>query len=388
MTARTHGSDTRTLSGALLLSFAFGSIHAFGVLLQALQISLQSDRASVSLVYSLAIASLTGGVYASRYLGLRVSQRMLTFASGLIGSCGLLLAAYGPGLYSCLLGYGLVFGFCNGLAYSITLDQAAASAPAQSGLAVGLATAAYGAGAAAYSYVLGPIAAQDGSASALILLAAHLVPASLLAGCLFRPAAQGLATQTKLDAKVPTSIKTVARLWLIYFLGVSGGLMAIAHGPAIASQAGASMQEASWASILIALGSIAGSVFGGSWMQRVGARNALMMPILLSLFAHAGLILASKSDLILTLLLLCGIAYGALIAAIPVIVRKLYGDASFKAIFGSIFSAWGMAGLLAPAMAGSMYDATGHYTFALWGSIGLAGLALALTVGKTNPLWD
>ena len=120
MTARAQGLDIPTFCGALLLSFAFGSIHAFGVLLAPLQISLQSDRASVSLVYSLAIASLTGGVYASRYLGLRVSQRMLTFASGLVGSCGLLLAAYGPGLYSCLLGYGLVFGFCNGLAYSIT----------------------------------------------------------------------------------------------------------------------------------------------------------------------------------------------------------------------------------------------------------------------------
>ena len=384
MTARSQGFDIGTLSGALLLSFAFGSIHAFGVLLAPLQISLQSDRASVSLVYSLAIASLTAGVYTSRYLGSRGSPKMLTFASGLVGSCGLLLAAYGPGLYSCLLGYGLVFGFCNGVAYSITLEQAAAAAPAQSGLMVGLATAAYGAGAAAYSYVLGPIATQDGSASALVLLAAHLVAASLLAGCLLQPAVEGLAPQTKLDAKVLTSVKPTARLWLIYFLGVSGGLMAIAHGPAIASQAGASVQEASWASILMALGSIAGSVFGGTWMQRVGARIALMMPILLSLFAHAGLLLASKPDLVLTLLLLCGIAYGALIAAIPVIVRKLYGDAAFNAVFGRIFSAWGMAGLLAPAVAGSMYDATGHYTFALWGSIALAGLALALTVGNLS----
>jgi nitrate/nitrite transporter NarK len=105
---------------------------------------------------------------------------------------------------------------------------------------------------------------------------------------------------------------------------------------------------------------------------------------LLSLFAHAGLLLASKPDLVLTLLLLCGIAYGALIAAIPVIVRKLYGDVAFNAVFGRIFSAWGMAGLLAPAVAGSMYDTSGHYTFALWGSIALGGLALALTVGNLS----
>jgi len=94
LTARAQGLDIRTFFGALLLSFVFGSIHAFGVLLQSLQISLQSDRASVSLIYSVAIASLTMGVYASDYLASRISKRMLTFASGLVGSCGLLLAAY------------------------------------------------------------------------------------------------------------------------------------------------------------------------------------------------------------------------------------------------------------------------------------------------------
>ena len=386
--ARAQGLDIRTLSGALLLSFAFGSIHAFGVLLQPLQSSLQSDRASVSMVYSLAIVSLTIGVYASSYLGLRVSKRMLTFACGLVGSCGLLLAAYGPGLHTCLLGYGLVFGFCNGAAYSMTLEQAAASAPRKSGLTVGLATAAFGAGAATYSYVLGPIATQEGSTSALVLLAAHLLTASLMAGCLFRPACEGLAPRHKVAASVSIARRPIARLWLIYFLGASGGLMAIAHGPAIANQAGASMQEASWASILIAIGSISGSVFGGSWMERVGARNALVMPISLSLFAHFGLILSPELDLVFTLLLLCGISYGALIAAVPVIVRSLHGDASFKAVFGRIFSAWGMAGLLAPAVAGSIYDATGHYTAALWGSIALAGLACALTLVKSNARWD
>jgi len=384
LTARAQGLDIRTFFGALLLSFVFGSIHAFGVLLQPLQISLQSDRASASLVYSVAIASLTMGVYASDYLGSRISKRMLTFASGLVGSCGLLLAAYGPGLNSCLLGYGLVFGFCNGLAYSITLEQAADSAPGESGLRVGLATAAYGAGAATYSHVLGSMATQEGTTSALVLLATHLLAASLVAGSLFHPARDSLALESNVDASFVKSKMAFARLWLIYFLGVSGGLMAIAHGPSIASLAGASKEGASWASTLIALGSIGGSVLGGSWMARVGARKALMMPILLLLFALVGLILSTQLDVVLSLLLLCGIAYGALIAAVPVIVRNLHGDAAFKAVFGRMFSAWGMAGLLAPAVAGLMYDATGDYTWVLRVSIALTGLACALTLVKPS----
>ena len=387
MTARAHGLDIRTFFGALLLSFVFGSIHAFGVLLQPLQISLQSDRASASLVYSVAIASLTMGVYASDYLGSRISKRMLTFASGLVGSCGLLLAAYGPGLNSCLLGYGLVFGFCNGLAYSITLEQAADSAPGESGLRVGLATAAYGAGAATYSYVLGSMATQEGTTSALVLLATHLLAASLVAGSLFHPAKDSLALGSEMGASFVKSKVAFARLWLIYFLGACGGLMAIAHGSSIASQAAASMESISWASTLIAVGSIGGSVLGGFWMARIGARKALMMPIFLLLFALVGLTLSPQLDVVLSLLLLCGIAYGALIAVVPVIVRNLHGDAAFKAVFGRMFSAWGMAGLLAPAVAGSMYDATGNYTSALETAIALTALACALTLAKPGASW-
>lgn len=387
MTARAKGLDIPTFCGALLLSFVFGSIHAFGVLLQPLQFSLQSDRASVSLVYSVAIVSLTMGVHASDYLGSRISKRMLSFASGLFGSCGLLLAAYGPGLPSCLLGYGLVFGFCNGLAYSITLEQAAACAPGHSGMTVGLATAAYGTGAATYSYVLGPMAMQEGSASALVLLAAHLLTASLVAGSLFLPVRDRLALGSVVGARESHSEKTMARLWFIYFLGACGGLMAIAHGSSIASQAAASIENTSWASTLIAVGSIGGSVLGGFWIARIGARKALLMPVVLLLFALVGLILSPGLDVVLSLLLLCGIAYGALIAVVPIIVRNLHGDAAFKAVFGRMFSAWGMAGLLAPAVAGSMYDATGNYTSALKAAIALTGLACVLTLVKPGTRW-
>jgi MFS family permease len=147
------------------------------------------------------------------------------------------------------------------------------------------------------------------------------------------------------------------------------------------------MESISWASTLIAVGSIGGSVLGGFWMARIGARKALMMPIFLLLFALVGLTLSPQLDVVLSLLLLCGIAYGALIAVVPVIVRNLHGDAAFKAVFGRMFSAWGMAGLLAPAVAGSMYDATGNYTSALEAAIALTALACALTLAKPGARW-
>ena len=70
--------------------------------------------------------------------------------------------------------------------------------------------------------------------------------------------------------------------------------MPIAHGPSIASQVAASMESSSWASNLIAVRSIGGSVLGEFWIVRLGACKALMMPILLLLFALVGLVLCKR----------------------------------------------------------------------------------------------
>ena len=95
----------RLLLGALLLSLAFGALHAFGVLLEPLQAQFVGSRAAISAAYSLAIVCLTIGVFLSgRLASLSTARRALLF--GLSGAAGLALAACGLGLAA----------FCSGLA--------------------------------------------------------------------------------------------------------------------------------------------------------------------------------------------------------------------------------------------------------------------------------
>ena len=49
----------------------------------------------------------------------------------------------------------------------------------------------------------------------------------------------------------------------------------------------------------------------------------------------------------------------------PVFVSRLYGADRFTAVYGRIFTAWGLAGIFAPWLAGKLFDTTGGYTAAL-----------------------
>jgi OFA family oxalate/formate antiporter-like MFS transporter len=355
----------RELAGALLLSLAFGSIHAFGVLMAPLEQALQASRGEASLVYALAIASLTLGVFTAPRL-VKFGASAVAALCGLGGALGIAATALLASKIAAWLGFGVLFGFCNGVAYSLFLARATAALPAAPGLAAGMVTAAYGLGAAGFAQLLGLGLAQSGWAEVLYGLAAAILLAGLAAAALF---GNDAAVSGAAAASRPPAVFT-AWLWLVYFLGASGGLMVIAHAAGIAA-------AATSATAIVAVGNVAGSLIGGLAGERLGARAALALPLGLTAVA-LGLLLAVPAAG-LALIGLCGLAYGWLIAAIPVVIRQSLGPAAFAAAFGRVFTAWGVAGLVAPSLAGLLYDWSGNYRAAIFMALGaaLAGLMLA-----------
>ena len=74
-----------------------------------------------------------------------------------------------------------------------------------------------------------------------------------------------------------------------------------------------------------------------------------------------------------------GMAYGALIAAVPVVIRNGIGAAGFADAFGRVFTAWGAAGLAGPLLAGALFDLRQGYDLAI-AIAALSALAALLAV--------
>jgi MFS family permease len=60
-----------------------------------------------------------------------------------------------------------------------------------------------------------------------------------------------------------------------------------------------------------------------------------------------------------------GLTYGATIATFPAAIANLFGVARGIRIYGLVFTAWGVAGLIAPWIAGILFERSNNYTSAL-----------------------
>ena len=99
------------------------------------------------------------------------------------------------------------------------------------------------------------------------------------------------------------------------------------------------------------------SVMGG---DRVGRYSFLGAQPEAQIIAR-GPILTFEVTASTALAALIGLAYGAIIAVYPVAAVAYFGLGGGARAYGKIFTAWGLAGLAGPLLAGMIYDATGSY---------------------------
>ena len=89
--------------------------------------------------------------------------------------------------------------------------------------------------------------------------------------------------------------------------------------------------------------------------------------------------LAFTADPLLALLWLSaiGVCYGAIIALYPAVTVTYFGVQRMAKIYGRIFTAWGLAGLMGPWIAGWLYDQSSPYKVAAILAAGAAVVSAA-----------
>ena len=182
----------------MLVSFVLGSIHAFSVLLQPLEQSLTAPRSEVSLIYSLALVSLTIAVLVGHRLYSLVSSARLFLTVCCSAAIGVWLSKDATNLMQALVCYSLIFGFANGVGYGFSLQFSAQVMPHRKGFAMGAVTASYAFGAMLFVLILRDAVVDQGLSAALSRLAISLLCVGILSAALVM--ASGLRYQTHTDA--------------------------------------------------------------------------------------------------------------------------------------------------------------------------------------------
>ena len=382
--------------GAILIQLALGAIYAWSVFTARLTDAAGAYAFSASetaWVFSSGLATFAiVMVLAGRILP-RVGPRTLSVIGGLLLGGGYVLGGlFGQSFWVQLICIGFVSGAGIGLAYVVPISVCVKWFPDKKGLITGLAVAGFGFGATIWVKLAGSwfggllnttnVFGLPGVQSVFLIYGIALAALVLIGSVVmvnppqdYQPA--GWTPETSENGDHEGAVEFRARdmlrttqfymLWAVFmFAGVAGlmviysiklfGIDALEH-KGIADAGVITGTAMAWYAIFNGLGRIA----WGSVSDRLGRRSTIILMsalqgVTMLMTYHVFINFGMVNGFILAAALI-GFNYGGSFALFPAITADYFGNKNVGSNYGWIFTAYGVAGLAGPLLAGYFKDA-------------------------------
>lgn len=388
--------------GGMSMNLALGTLYAWSIFVAPLEKEFGWKRAETSNVFTIAVV-----VFALTFiLAGRLQDKFGPFRVSLIGgvlvSLGFFLCAFTHSLNYLYVCFGVIGGLGNGFGYATPIPVMAKWFPDKRGLAVGLAVGGYGGGSA----IFGPLAnlklipAYGVHTTFMILgvifLFMTVIGAFLLqnppagykpAGWTPAPAAKAAATTYDFTPSEVLRTPTFYFMWVAYALGCSAGLMVISQLVPFAKSVGiASAAIATMGLVVGAIGNASGRILSGWMSDALGRLNVLRLMIGVSMIAMPILYLVGGSvvPLYITVFVVYW-CYGTQLSVNASTTSDFWGTKNAGINYGMLFTAWGVAGIIGPRIAGVLFDRYKNYQMAFYTAAILAAVALLCELGAKRP---
>ncbi|MDZ4338928.1 MAG: OFA family MFS transporter [candidate division NC10 bacterium] len=399
--------DTKTLNrwwriaGGLSMNLALGAVYAWSIFVRPLEQEFGWKRADVSTVFTV-LVFVFGLTFV---LGGRMQDKLGPTKVSLIGaglnSLGFFMAGYTTSIAWMIFWLGVVAATGQGFGYSTPIPVMSKWFPDRRGLAVGLAVAGYGGGSA----IFGPLGGNwliptYGWRNTFFIFGVIFLVMGLIATWLlqnppagykpegWQPSAAAKAAATKYEFLPSEAVKTPTMwfMWVAYALGTAAGLMVISQLVPFARQQGHSIEIATTAIFVGAIGSASGRILSGWMSDGLGRLNVLRLMIgvsALSMFLlfHVG---ASVAMLYLMVFVIYW-CYGTQLSVNASTSADFWGTKNVGANYGILFTAWGVAGIIGPRIGGQLYDKFGNYEYAFYVAGVLSIVALVFEFIARRP---
>ena len=385
--------------GGVLIIMCLGVAYAWGVFLMPIAEEFGWGRGETSLAVSIlllvfSIFMVVGGILEKRY-----GPRLTASAGGIFVCLGWVLAYFTKSLWWLYLSYGVLAGIGTGLGYLPAISTGVKWFPDKRGVVTGIVIFVFGFGAA----FLAPLAARFiqiyGWRMTMLIYGAGFGIIIIGAAQFLKDPSQdwkppGLAAQKRDGLKVSSNdfspgqmLKTTTfkLMFILYFIAMVAGMMAIGHINAFANDAGYTPIQAAFTITVLAIANGLGRIFFGALSDKIGRTNTLgILFILMAL----GMILLPYMTILFALYTAAGIVgfcFGGFLAVYPAATGDFFGTKDFGTNYGLVFIGYGAGCFAGPWLGGVVYDATGSYTaaFIAAGILALCGGGIAALFLKT-----
>ena len=173
------------------------------------------------------------------------------------------------------------------------------------------------------------------------------------------------------------STPTFYCLWVGFCLGTTAGLMTISQLVPFARNAGMTATVATLAITVGAFGNAGGRILSGWMSDTLGRLPTLRAMILVSAIAMPVLFFVREQVLpFYALVAIVYWCYGTQLSVFASTMADFYGTKNLGMNYGVLFTAWGAAGILGPAIAARVFDRFGDYRYAFFTASVLSLIAL------------
>jgi OFA family oxalate/formate antiporter-like MFS transporter len=385
------------VAGGILMNLALGSLYAWSVFVPPLEREFSWTRTQTSWVYTIAIVcfALTF-VVAGRLQDVK-GPRPCALLGGLFVSAGFVLASFTTSLAMLYVFYGVIVGIGNGFGYATPTPVASKWFPDRRGLVVGLMVGGYGAGSAIFGTLASAYLVPSlGWRTTFQILGAVFFVMTMIGTALLKNPPDGYrppnftptaaASRADITTREMLRTPTFYALWVAFCFGTTAGQMTISQLVPFARAAGLGATVATISLIVTSVSNTGGRILSGWLSDTIGRVRTLQVMVFLSALAMPALV-AGRSN-VWTFYAFVGLVYwcyGTQLSVIASTMADFYGTKHLGLNYGVLFSAWGTAGIVGPAIAGRVFDRTGDYSVAFYSASGLALVALAALTFARRP---
>ena len=380
--------------GGVSMNLALGSLYAWSVFVAPLEAEFGWTRTQTSWVFTIAIVTFAISFVVAGRIQDQHGPRICAITGATLVGLGFILASFTSSLVYLYVAFGFVVGLGNGFGYATPIPVGSKWFPDKRGLVVGLMVAGYGGGSAIVIPVANALIAGFGWRVTFRILGVVLFLMCMLGSLLLRNPPPGYRPEgwspkpapERSERDIPTGemlgMPAFYFLWVAYCLGTTAGLMTISQLVLFATSAG---MAAGVAGLFGAIGSASGRILSGWLSDRIGRLTTLRIMIFVSALAMPALFIW-REEAILFYLLVAVVywCFGAQLSVFATTSADFFGTRYLGLNYGLLFTAYGVAGVIGPLIAGRVFDAFGDYRYAFFSAAGLALVAL-LSIALARP---
>ena len=375
-------SAGHAIAAATGLYLPLGSLYAFSVFLKPLEALLGLTRADLAVVFAVASAGFVAGMNLVPHVYERAPTAVAALLCAIATTLGAALAATAGDLTQLTVGYGIFFGAGGGAAYILAQQVVNLAITRRHGLVNGYLVGLYPAGAMLAAPAFGWGIDHFGVRATLGGLAVVLAVTGTISAALIARSGVVLATNATTAPMSPEERRRSVfwRLWFVFFLAASAGLMVLSQAAGIIAAYGGTTALAVYGTTFIA-GAIALARLGGGWMvDWLSIPTVAATAHVVALAGNVALTIWPRAEVSVVALALVGIGYGFISGVTAAAVAVYWRHAVYGRVASRLYMAWGTAAIVLPIAAGRLFDVTqGYGTAVLIAGVGnIVGILVAV----------